>query len=179
MIKGRIKVWKGIPKFLKIEELRNKEARKDDYYRLWVCDNEEEMYNLVDKVEKNKIERNYIGRCYCETKRYYLIDTETKEMEYVKTSPYCGDIFLVKDSIYQDVISHETAHAVLGYFNRKIKKPEKLIYRKKIEKQEINCDNYKEINKRDAEESDNYEELFCYMVGNIANEIAHIISNSK
>ena len=164
MIRKKIKVWKRIPKFLKIEELGNKEARKDDYYRLWVFDNEEEMYNTVDKVEKQKVERNYIGRCHCETKRYYLVDTETKEMEYIKTSPYCGDIFLLKSAIYQDVLSHETTHAVLGYFNRKINKPEKIIYADKLEENNI------------SEEADNYEELFCYMVGNIADEILCILN---
>lgn len=138
-----------------------KEKYKDrmrDYMNVYVCETLEEMYELTDKLEKSKVEREYAGRTWCYNRNFYDIETG----EYVKTSPLCGHIVFNKEYFYQDAISHETTHAVIGYFNRKLKDCQNIFTK---------VDEYGNILDEEVAPEEDLEELFCYMVGNIADEI--------
>ena len=154
MQKFKVYFWKNLPKKM-FKEIKNRyKENKKDYITVYVCDTFEEMYKLGDKLEKEELEKNYGARTFCYTKNYWNIETG----EYVKTSHDCGHILFNKEYFYADSVSHEVSHAIVGYFSRKIK-----------EKEEIFCktDKYGKILK----ENDEIEELFCYMLGNITNEI--------
>lgn len=161
MEKYKIKMWKNIPKFLKFEDHANECARKDDYMNLYIFDTFEEMYDKVDKEEKQKIARDYMGRCYSFTQKQVYVDDETGEEEFIKWLPCCGNLYFVRECTYVDVVPHECSHAVVGYFNRKIKNHEKLFM--------------KNLEELDSESND-LEELFCYMHGNIVSQVCECIS---
>lgn len=148
MQKFKVYFWKYLPpKMFKDIKIKYKDRLKD-YMNVYICDTFEEMYELTNKLEKENIEKDYGGRTYCLDKNYYDIETN----KYVKTAPYCGNIMLNKDYFYMDSVSHESTHAVIGYFNRKLKDYQNIF-------SDIDGDN---------------EELFCYMVGNIGNQIINL-----
>lgn len=154
MQKFKVYFWKYMPKSM-FKDIRAKHKnRLNDYMNIYICDTFEEMYDLTDKLEKEKQERDYGARTWCIDKNSYDIETG----EFVKTNPQCGHIIFNKKYFYMDVISHECTHAVIGYFNRKLKE-----YR----------DIFADIDKEGNEINGNVgnEELFCYMVGGIGNQI--------
>lgn len=160
MQKFKIYFWKYIPKGY-FKEIREKhKARKNDYMNIYVCDNREEMYNLADKLEGNKLERDYAGRTWSYDRNYYDIKTG----EYVKTSPCCGHIVFNKEDFYMNSITHEVGHAVIGYFNRKLRDCQGIFT--KID-DEGNILDSEYIPEKDL------EELFCYMLGNMADQIVY------
>ena len=128
--------------------------RLRDYMNVYVCDTFEEMYRLENKLENTHVEEDYGTRTWCYSRKFYSFETE----EYVKTSPLCGHMIFNKEYFFMDTISHESAHAVIGYFARKLQEYKEIF-------DEID-ENGNLIN----EHLEN-EELFCYMVGNIADQI--------
>lgn len=154
MQKFKVYFWKHLPKQLfKDIKIKYKDRLKD-YMNIYVCETFEEMYNLTDKLEDKSQERNYGGRTLCIDKNYYDIETGN----YVKTGPCCGHIIFNKEYFFMDTISHESSHAVIGYFNRKLKKYRNIFADIDKDGNEINS-------------SIESEELFCYMVGNIGDQI--------
>ncbi len=154
MQKFKVNFWKYLPRKIFKDIKESHKSNFKDYMNVYICDNREEMYNLCDKLEKNKIERDYGARTYCYTRNFYDIETG----EYVKTSPLCGYMAFNKEYFYMDSISHESTHAVIGYFSRKLKEHKKIF---------TETDDRGNI----LSECDIDEELFCYMVGNIADQI--------
>lgn len=122
---------------------------------VYICENFKEMYEFEDKLEGKEVERDYGARTWCYSKNFY------SNGEYVKTSPLCGHIIFTEENFYMDAISHESTHAVIGYFTRKLKEEQKLFV-KVSETGEI---------LGETEETDENEELFCYMVGLISDQI--------
>ena len=159
MQKFKIYFWKGIPKnyFKEIKE-RYKD-RKKDYMNIYICDNREEMYELTDKLEGKPIERDYAARTLCYSKNWYDIENN----EYIKTTNLCGHIIFDKEYFYMDAIAHETGHAVIGYFNRKLRDCQNIFTK---------CDEKGNVLDKEIEPEHDLEELFCYMIGSIANQIA-------
>ncbi len=157
MQKFKVYFWYRLPSSM-FKELKKKYSKRlKDYMNVYICDGCNEMYDLCDKLEKEKLERDYAGRTFTYTKNYYEIDTG----EYIKTSPCCGYIALDKNQMYMDAIAHESTHAVIGYFSRKLK-DEKNIFTNTNDIGVIIEGEYEELS----------EELFCYMVGNISEQIA-------
>ena len=156
MKKFKIYFWKNIPK--EIRSVGNEKSSKNDYMIVNIFETYEEMYNYVDKREKHKVERNYAARSYCLSHVY--LNLETKEEKY---TPLCGDLYFMVDNMGGSIVSHECCHAVIGYFNRKIKNknnlfvdiPDDLIY----------------------EDCLDIEELFCYMLGGLVNQIYNYYFN--
>lgn len=158
MQKFKIYFWKYLPKGY-FKDIKEKyKDRNKDYMNVYICDTFEEMYDLEDKLEGKPIERDYGARTWSYSKNYY----DCKTNEYVKTSPCCGHIIFNKDFFYMSAITHEVGHAVIGYFSRKLK-PYQDIFTKVDELGNI-------IEGED--ECDINEELFCYMIGNMADQIA-------
>lgn len=154
MQKYKVYFWKYMPRNMFKEIKQRYKNRLNDYMNVYVCEEYKEMYDLVDKIEKEKQERDYGAKTWCIDKNYYEIETNL----YVKTSSCCGYMYFNKKQFFMDTISHESTHAVIGYFNRKLKD-----YRTV----------FADIDKTGEEINGNIqnEELFCYMVGNIGNQI--------
>lgn len=158
MKKFKVYFWKHLPKGY-FNEIKNRHKdRLKDYMNVYICDTRDEMYDLTDKLEKNKVKRDYGARTWCYNKNYYDIETG----EYVKTSPCCGHIVFTKEYYWMDSITHETSHAVIGYFDRKLQDCQKIFTK---------CDEIGNILEDEVDETEDLEELFCYMVGNIADQI--------
>lgn len=156
MKKYKVYFWHRIPRKI-FKPIKEKyKARLKDYMNIYVCENFDEMYNLCDKLEKTELKRDYAGRTYCFSKNFYVIETG----EYVKTSPCCGYIALNEKYFWMDSITHESTHAVIGYFNRKLK-----------DYQNVFVEMDKDGNILSGVEDELNEELFCYMVGNLADQI--------
>ena len=149
-MKFKIYFWRNIPKEFK--SYGNSKSSKKDYMIVNIFNSYEEMYDYVDKREKQKVERDYSGRCYCID--HVFENIETKEWEY---KPLCGDLYFVYDNMGGGTVSHECCHAVIGYFNRKIKDKQKLM-------EDIQNDVV-------YDDCPDIEELFCYMQGNLVNQI--------
>ena len=160
MQKFKIYFWRNLPKkyFLNIKE-KHKDRFKD-YMNIYICDNFEEMYNLTDKLEKDKVKRDYAARTWCYSRNVYDIETN----KHIKTSALCGHIIFNKEYYYMDSITHEVTHAVIGYFNRKLQDCQKIFTK---------TDKLGNIIEKEPCEEEDLEELFCYMVGNLANQIAN------
>ena len=160
MQKFKVYFWNRIPKSY-FKEIKEKyKNRKNDYMNVYVCEDREEMYNLTDKLENSKIERDYAGRTWCYNKNWY--EEENGERKYIKTSPLCGHIVFCKEYFYQDAVAHETTRAVIGYFNRKLKDCQNIFTK---------VDEYGNILDEEVAPEEDLEELFCYMVGNISDQI--------
>ena len=149
MKKFKVYFWKNIPK--EIRSMGNEKSSKNDYMIVNIFDSYEEMYNYVDKREKHKVERNYAARSYCINHVY--LNLETKEEKY---TPLCGDLYFMVDNMGGSIVSHECCHAVIGYFLRKIKDKSKLM---------------QDISKNSNDDCEELEELFCYMLGSLVNQI--------
>lgn len=157
MHKFKVYFWKYFPKGL-FKEIRAKyKDRLRDYMNIYICDDFDEMYKLENKLENKEVERDYAARTWCYSKNFYDIE----DGKYIKTSPCCGHIVFTEENFYMDTISHESTHAVIGYFTRKLKEEQKLF---------VKVDECGEI-LENTEESDENEELFCYMVGIIGDQI--------
>lgn len=156
MRKFKVYFWKTIPNLI-FKEIKNKyKNRQRDYMNAYICDTMEEMYNLCDKLEKDKLKRDYGARTYCFAKNYYDVKTN----KYIKTSPMCGHMVFNSEYFTMNSIVHESTHAVIGYFNRKLN-----------EYQEIFMKSNEEGYIEDTYKNETNEELFCYMLGSIADQI--------
>lgn len=158
MQKFKIYFWKHLPKGYFKEIKENHKDRLKDYMNVYICDSIDEMYDLTDKLEKNKVKRDYGARTWCYSKNYYDIETGG----YIKTSPLCGHIVFTKEYFYMDSITHEVAHAVIGYFNRKLKDCQNIFTK---------VDEVGNILEEEVPDDVDLEELFCYMTGNMADQI--------
>lgn len=166
MQKFKVYFWKHLPKGY-FKEVREKyKDRKNDYMNVYICDNREEMYNLEDKLEGKPIERDYGARTWCYSKNWYNAETG----KFVKTSPCCGHIVFDSEYFYMDTIAHESTHAVVGYFNRKLKDCQGIFT--EIDKDGNVLDN-------NVKPEEDLEELFAYMVGNMAYDIAYEYKDNK
>lgn len=155
MKKFKIKMWKWInPRF---RSLVNERYHKDNYMNVYVLDNYDEMYDFVDKIEKQKEKRNYGGRCL--TYYRYFIDLETKE---TRPSPLCGNIYFVKDNMGVGAVTHECSHATIGYFNRRIKDYKKIF---------DDTLNYDISIPNEIDDSCDIEELFCYILDGLIRQV--------
>ena len=161
MTKGKVYLWHHLPNCL-FKDLKTKyKHRLNDYYKVFVFDTRKEMYEFADKVEKQKLERDYGARTYCFYRNYYDVET----MELVKTSNIHGYMYFVLENLTFNAIAHESAHAVLGYIGREM--PEILKF--------IRDYDYNDIT-NDALVS---EEVFAYMSGNMSNDIIGIAFPDK
>lgn len=150
--KFRVYLWKYINKEMFKDIIEKYKDRINDYVTVMIYEKYEDMYNKVDEIEENKIERNYVGRTYMY--RLPLIDEEEKVIGYGKS---CGFIHLCDENkeLSYETVSHEVAHCVIGYFSRFLYKDNPI----------------KEMPSEYDGEASDYEELFCYMTGNINNAI--------
>jgi len=154
MKKFKVYFWKKLPRSM-FKEIKSKyKDRMKDYMNVYICDDFEEMYDLCDELENNELERDYGARTFCFSRNWYSLKTH----EYIKTSPMCGYMAFNKKYFYMDSISHESTHAVIGYFSRKLKDCKNIF------------DEFDDIGNLTKEYLDN-EELFCYMVGNMSSQI--------
>ena len=157
MQKFKVYFWKHLPKKI-FDNIKAKyKDRLRDYMNVYICDTFDEMYDLPDQLEKKPQKRDYGGRTWCINKNFY----EIKTGKFIKTSPCCGHIILNKKYYFMDTISHESTHAVIGYFSRKLKEY-KHIFTEIDEEGNI---------LEGGDECDINEELFCYMIGNIGDQI--------
>ncbi len=158
MQKFKVYFWKCLPKRYFKEIKERYRDRKNDYMNIYICDNREEMYKLTDKLEGRAIERNYGARTTCYDRKYH--DVETGEV--IKTSPLCGEIVFDKEHFYTNTIAHESTHAVIGYYNRKLKDCQDIFTR---------TNELGDILDEEVPSEEDLEELFAYMVGNISDQI--------
>lgn len=154
MQKFKVYFWKRLPRGMFKEIKEKHKDRMKDYMNVYLCDNYEEMYDLCDKLEENELERDYGARTFCFSRNWYSLETH----QYIKTSPMCGYIAFNKEYFYMNAITHESSHAVIGYFARKLKDCKDIF------------DEIDDIGNLVKEYLDN-EELFCYMVGNMSSQI--------
>lgn len=158
MQKFKVYFWKHLPKGYFKEIKNNHKNRLKDYMNVYICDNYKEMYDLTDKLEKSKVERDYGARTWCYSRNFYEVDTN----KYIKTSPLCGHIVFNKEYFYMDSITHEVGHAVIGYFNRKLKDCQNIFTK---------VDELGNLLEEEVSDDVDLEELFCYMIGNMADQI--------
>lgn len=157
----RIYIWKDIKDDEMFKNIVKKNKNRiNDYYTVMVFDKYEEMYKKVDTIEngcensKADIEHNYGGRTLVCRKQLFE-DDKPEVWDYSKAQ---GFIFLCdEDGLTFNTISHEVAHAVIGYMGAYFKN-------------KINFRSYEQIVKNE-EKDVLYEELFCYITGSLNNQI--------
>lgn len=157
----RIYIWKDIKNDEMFKNIvRKNKKRINDYYTVMVFDKYEEMYKKVDIIEnsceniKTDIEHNYGGRTLICRQQLYE-DDNPEVWDYSKSQ---GFIFLCdEDNLTFNTVSHEVAHAVIGYMGAYFKN-------------KINFRSYEQIVKN-KEKDILYEELFCYITGSLNNQI--------
>ena len=154
MHKFKVYFWKYVPKELFKDLRKESKDRLKDYMNVYIFGTLEEMYAKVDKIEKTKLGKDYSGRCYPYSKVWTYSDGTLG-----KLSPMCGNIYLCDEDFTFRTISHEVGHAIIGYFGRKVPKYKDIF----VETDKT----YELIHNPDSI----YEELFCYMLGNIVNDI--------
>lgn len=139
----KIKIWHNIPEEVCSKLIKKYHKNIDDYYRVIIFDNFEDMYNYADKHfdDKPPIEHNYSGICKYSSKVYYI------DGEFVDIDKCCGWILLHKDQMGGGTVSHECGHATTFYFKYRIN----------------NC--------KRVFEDDEYNELFSYILGGLVNQI--------
>lgn len=161
MLKGKVYLWHHLPDCL-FKDLKEKyKIRKNDYYQVFVFDTRKEMYDFVDKKEKKTLERDYNARTLCFYNNYYSVETN----ELVKTGNIHGYLFFNEEHLTFDAISHEATHAVLGYIGREL--PEVLKFIRKFKYNDLSSD------------AIIYEELVCYMIGHMSNDIISVAFPEK
>ena len=161
-------MWYKVPRWIKRKEYTNERYNARDYMNVYFFDSYEEMYESVDKLEGEKIERDYTARCYSVLQRYVITDDETGEEEFTdRYSPNCGNMYFVIDKLGMNTVSHECLHATLGYFSRKIKNPKNII------DTDYDVDSV-ETKKSDCEDM---EELVCYMHGGLVEQVFSLYAN--
>jgi hypothetical protein len=157
----RIYIWKDIKDDEMFKDIVKKNKKRvNDYFTVMIFDKYEEMYNKVDNIEKGcenlkeDIEHNYGGRTLICRKQLYE-DDKPEIWDYSKAQ---GFIFLCEeDGLTFNTVSHEVAHAVIGYMGAYFKN-------------KINFRTYEQIVKNE-EKDVLYEELFCYITGSLNNQI--------
>lgn len=157
----RIYIWKDIKNDEMFKDIVKKNKNRiNDYYTVMVFDKYEEMYNKVDTIEngcenlKADTEHNYGGRTLICRKQLYE-DDNPEVWDYSKAQ---GFIFLCdEDGLTFNTVSHEIAHAVIGYMGAYFKN-------------KINFRSYEQIVKNKGKDV-LYEELFCYITGSLNNQI--------
>lgn len=151
MLKFRIYIFEDIKENEMFKDIvKEYKERLNDYYTIYIFDKFDDMYNFADKIEKDKLRRDYSGRTFCYQQ---LLLEDNKEIGYCKTH---GNIYLCNENnnLTYGTIQHEVSHAIIGYFNRHLLKNNP-------------------IYKHNWENEDEFinEELFCYMVGYMCNVI--------
>lgn len=155
----RIYIWKDIKSDEMFKDIVKKNKKRvNDYFTVMIFDKYEEMYNKVDNIEKGcenlkeDIEHNYGGRTLICRKQLYE-DDKPEIWDYSKAQ---GFIFLCEeDELTFNTVSHEVAHAVIGYMGAYFKNKLKL----------------SSYDDNDKEKYILYEELFCYITGSLNNQI--------
>ena len=157
----RIYIWKDIKDNEMFKDIVKKNRKRiNDYYTVMVFDKYEEMYKKVDIIENGcenlykDTEHNYGGKTLVCRGQLYK-DDNPEVWDYSKAQ---GFIFLCdEDGLTFRTISHEVAHAVLGYMGAYFKN-------------KIHFRSYEQIVKNEEKET-LYEELFCYITGSLNNQI--------
>lgn len=145
-----------MPKWLKKDYLKGK-CDKNDYMTLYIFDTKQEMYRYSTKYLSDS-SIDYMARTMCETR--LLFDGNDN---FAKYSNNCGYLCFNLEEFGVITVSHEVAHAILGYFNRKIENYKDLFFDGFYLDEEL-------PNWRDLVDY-NIEEVFCYMVGNLNDQI--------
>jgi len=166
MKRYKVYFWRKVPIKLFREIKRENKERLRDYMNVYICENIKEMYEISDKLEGKKIERDYGARTMNYIKRW--VDYESGE--YVKTSPCCGYILFNQEEIDNNTIAHESSHAVIGYFGRQLNRYADHL----IQKIDLETNEWVEI-----EEAELIEELYCYMCGGLVHQIVHILTKKE
>ena len=158
MKKFKIYFWKNMPNEL-FKDLKEKyKDRQKDYMRVYFCSDFNEMYRLGDKLDKQWEQEsdphNYGARTFCHDKCYV-----NEDKEIIGVAPQCGEMIFNDEWFTNNCIAHECTHAVLGYISRKLKEHK---------------DVFDEIEDYKLIKDNTYnEELVCYMVGNLVEQICH------
>lgn len=154
----RIYFWKDIKDDEMFKNIVKKNKKRlNDYLTVMIFDEYEEMYNKVDEIEKDcdnieKNSRDYAGRTLICRKQLYE-DDKPEIWDYSKAQ---GFIFLRDGGkLTFNTVSHEVAHAVIGYMGAYFKNKLKL----------------SSYDDNDKEKYILYEELFCYITGSLNNQI--------
>lgn len=144
MYKYKIKIWRKFNKEAFSKDIITKyENRENDYYTLIFFENPSEMYEWYDKKfgKSDPEVHNYSGLVKYIARNYYEDETFSKIIDYSKS---CGYILLNLEEFTAEILCHETNHAIIWYFNYRIEEKEKI------------------FNDTD------YNELFCYISGNMS-----------
>lgn len=138
----KVKLWKNVPDEVCHKLLKRYVKNNNDYYRVVVFDNYEDMYKYGDKhFIDEKIEHNYSGICK------YLSNVYYEDGKYIDVDRCCGWILLCKNQVGAGTVSHECSHAITFYYKYRI----------------TNCKKIFDDNE--------YNELFAYMLGSLVNQI--------
>ena len=147
MYKFKIKVWdKFNKKAFEKDIITVLKDRQQDYYTLYFFDNAEEMYAWFDKRygKSDPQEHEYLGMVKYMARNYYEDEAFSKIIDYSKS---CGIILLNLEDYSAEILCHEVSHASSWYFGYRIKQKNKI---------------FTEID---------YNELYCYITGNIAKQV--------
>lgn len=159
----RVYYWKNIKEEEIFKEIvKENKDRTNDYLTVWVFDNYEEMYAKVNEIEKDmdfpngnsNNNNDYDGRTLMCRKQLY---DDAKPEELWGYSKAQGFIYLCDENkkLSFNTISHEVAHAVIGYIGAYFK--DKFTFRA--------------YDENDSKYDILYEELFCYMTGSLNDQI--------
>ena len=161
MKKIKIYFWRNLPTLLFKETRKKYKKRLNDYINVYVFNNDQELYDFCDEKTETKDKRNYVAKTFNESK--YKCENE----EFISKTPYCGWIAFNYNFLNIDTISHEVCHAVLYYFAITLEEEKDImqVFNKKTKEIDV----YNNLN----------QELFCYMVGNMSNEIAYLSVNDE
>jgi len=125
------------------------------YFMVTVWDSKKKMYEFYDSIEerfkecdsidKNKYEHNFVGMSF--PYRLYIKKTMKMRQE-------IGQILLCKGNLSSEILSHECTHAALHYI--------------RVLKEE-----YKENNIYDNPLEIEYEEVLCYVQGDMTQQLVN------
>ena len=151
MKRFRVYYWNEIKEMDMFKSIVKKNRdRLNDYCIVTVYDNYNEMYDNVDKIEKEytgEVERDYAGRTY-----QYETTIRNGFKKWIGKSQ--AMVSFCRDELTYRTVNHEIGHIVYGYISKYCKRS-------------LKCD----YDKRGKGKQPMYEELMCYMIGDISDQI--------
>lgn len=131
-------------------------CNKDDYIEVYIFKDKKEMWAESQKITSKDFteayEEGFSGKCYTFNK----IRENTVTGNISKHDNCLGYIFLNLETFHAGTIAHECGHAVIRYFNSRIKRHNDLFI----------ADTY-----ADPIPEAPLQETFCYMLGSLVNQI--------
>lgn len=145
----KVKLWKSIPDVVCGNLIKKYRRNENDYYRVIIFNSFEDMYEYADKYFGEKVEHNYSAICKYSSHTYFEDD------KFIDIDKCCGWILLNRNYMGSGTVSHECTHAITFYFEYRI----------------TNC--------KKVFGTQEYNELFAYMVGSIVNQIYNKMYSRK